>query len=59
MAINRRAWEKIESVCKDDENMREFLRDLLVFELDEPGRYKSEYERMLKDHADKDVKNAI
>lgn len=59
MAINRRALEKIESACKDDANMREFLRELLVFELDEPGRYKTEYERLLRDHADKDVKNAI
>lgn len=59
MAINRRALEKIEEACKGDDNMKAFLRALLVFELEEPGRYKTEYERMLGKYAEGDVDSAV
>lgn len=58
MAINRRALEKIEAACGEDTNMCDFLRELLIYEVNEPGQYMAEYERLVKKHVKEEGKNA-
>ncbi len=59
MAINRRALEKIEEACQDDKNMCDFLRNLLIYEVNEPSQYTAEYERLVKEHAKGVEKHAL
>lgn len=59
MAINRRALVKIEAACRNDRNMCDFLRKLLIYEVNEPGQYMTEYKRLVKEHAKKVEKNAF
>lgn len=51
MAINRRALNKVEEYCDGNQAMLGFLRELLVFEVDSPGRYTEEYEKLLEDYS--------
>lgn len=52
MAINRRITDKIEEKAQGDENMLSFLKELVAFEAGNTGRYKKEYEDLLRKHAE-------
>lgn len=54
MAINKRVMKKIEELANGDSALLEFLRALITYEAEGSGRYKKEYEDMLKTYAERE-----
>lgn len=54
MAINKRVMKKIEEFANGDSALLGFLRALITYEAEGSGRYKKEYEDMLKTYAEKE-----
>ena len=52
MAFNKRIIDRIDKACKDDEAMRDFLHEVIVYEMSGNAKhYTKDYEGMLRKHA--------
>lgn len=51
MAFNKRIMAKLEDACEGNEAMQDFMRELVVYEMDGAKQYVKEYERLLKLYA--------
>ena len=48
MAISRKILEKLNDKTRDNDEIKEFIMQLLQFESDSPGWFKTEYIKILE-----------
>ena len=54
MAFNRRIMNRLEEACEGNVAMKGFLREVIIYEMREPGNYTKKYEERLKKWAAKE-----
>lgn len=54
MSINQRIFQGIADVCKDDENLAQFIKKMVMVEANQQGRYKETYKKHIKEFTNRE-----